>query len=321
MPEQTDFDSPWKDILDLYFKEFMQFFFPAAYEQVDWARGYDFLDKELQRITADAVVGRRTVDKLVRVYLVGGDELWVLIHIEVQSQRETDFAQRMFVYYFRIRDRFGARCASFAILADDDASWRPNEYRDELLGTQVSMRFSYAKLLDLEADEASLEKNQNLFSVVVLAHAKTRATRNHGQLRFRWKFALTRMLYERGYAREQIIALFRFIDWVMLLPDDLQAEYAQQVLEYEKENKMPYISPLEREAAQQGEHSGQVKTILRVLTHLFGPLDTVRAEQIRALPIPLLDSLSEAMLDFTAISELDRWLGENAVSSNYRPLG
>lgn len=318
MPEQTDFDSPWKDILDLYFKEFMQFSFPAAYDQIDWVHGYDFLDKELQRITADAVVGRRTVDKLVRVYLAGGDELWVLIHIEVQSQRETDFAQRMFVYYYRIRDRFGARCASFAILADDNASWRPNEYRDELLGTQVSMRFSYAKLLDWEADEANLEKNHNPFSMVVLAHAKTRATRNQGQLRFRWKFVLTRMLYERSYAREQIVALFRFIDWVMLLPGDLQREYTQQVFEYEEENKMSYISPLERDAiargVQQGEQSGQVKTILRVLTHLFGPLDAVHAEQIRALSIPALDTLSEAMLDFTAISELDRWLNENAES-------
>jgi hypothetical protein len=28
-----------------------------------------------------------------------------------------------------------------------------------------------------------------------------------------WKWSLTRMLYERGYGREQIINLFRFIDW------------------------------------------------------------------------------------------------------------
>ncbi|MFN3335574.1 MAG: hypothetical protein ACK47M_24010 [Caldilinea sp.] len=67
----TDFDSPWKDNLDLLFAEFMAFFFPDAYVAIDWSRGHEYLDKELQKITADADTGRRTVDKLVKVYLLG----------------------------------------------------------------------------------------------------------------------------------------------------------------------------------------------------------------------------------------------------------
>ncbi|HQY93279.1 MAG TPA: hypothetical protein PLS79_16825, partial [Caldilinea sp.] len=73
----TDFDSPWKDILDLLFAEFMAFFFPDAYTAIDWSRGHEYLDKELQKITTDADTGRRTVDKLVKVYLLDGAELWV----------------------------------------------------------------------------------------------------------------------------------------------------------------------------------------------------------------------------------------------------
>ncbi|MBD2498877.1 hypothetical protein [Nostoc sp. FACHB-280] len=33
---QTEYDSPWKQILQLYFQDFMLFFFPQAYEQIDW---------------------------------------------------------------------------------------------------------------------------------------------------------------------------------------------------------------------------------------------------------------------------------------------
>jgi hypothetical protein len=85
--ESADYDSPWKDLLDEYFEQFMEFFFSSAYAQIDWARGFEFLDKELQKITADAALGRRTVDKLVKVWLKSGDHVIALIHCEVQSER------------------------------------------------------------------------------------------------------------------------------------------------------------------------------------------------------------------------------------------
>jgi hypothetical protein len=64
----TDFDSPWKEALDLYFKAFMAFFFPLAHADIDWKRGYEMLDKELQKIVPQAEQGRRLVDKLVKVW-------------------------------------------------------------------------------------------------------------------------------------------------------------------------------------------------------------------------------------------------------------
>jgi hypothetical protein len=42
-----DFDSPWKEALDRFFEAFMAFFFPMAYAEIDWSRGYAMLDKEM----------------------------------------------------------------------------------------------------------------------------------------------------------------------------------------------------------------------------------------------------------------------------------
>ena len=47
---KDDYDSPWKEGLELYFKEFMEFFFLKIAFEIDWDRGYEFLDKELQSI-------------------------------------------------------------------------------------------------------------------------------------------------------------------------------------------------------------------------------------------------------------------------------
>ncbi|WP_206054830.1 hypothetical protein [Nitrosococcus wardiae] len=98
----SDYDTPWKEALERYFSEFMAFFFPQSYEDIDWNRGYIFLDKELQQVVRDAELGRRLVDKLVRVYGKDGEEDLVLVHIEVQGQDEKAFAERMYVYNYRL---------------------------------------------------------------------------------------------------------------------------------------------------------------------------------------------------------------------------
>jgi hypothetical protein len=40
MTEQLDaFDTPWKDVLESYFQDFMQFYFPQIHDEIDWSRG------------------------------------------------------------------------------------------------------------------------------------------------------------------------------------------------------------------------------------------------------------------------------------------
>ena len=78
------------------------------------------LDKELQQIVRQAKRRRRYVDKLVKVWLKSGEEQWLLIHVEVQTEREGDFPRRMYVYNYRIFDRYDREVISLAILADDD---------------------------------------------------------------------------------------------------------------------------------------------------------------------------------------------------------
>lgn len=102
----SDFDSAWKEALDTWFEPFMAFFFAEAHREIDWARGVRMLDKELQRITPESEHGRRVVDKLAKVWRTNGKDEWVLIHVDVQSQQERGFAERMFVYNYRLFDRY-----------------------------------------------------------------------------------------------------------------------------------------------------------------------------------------------------------------------
>src|SRR5437870_5683121 len=118
-PVSADYDSPWKEALDAYFEAFLLLLFPNIHAQIDWSRGYESLDKEFQQVVREAEVGRRYVDKLVKVWTKEGAERWVLVHVEVQTTRDPDFPERMYVYNYRIHDRYNRKVASLAVLADD----------------------------------------------------------------------------------------------------------------------------------------------------------------------------------------------------------
>ena len=99
---KPDYDSPWKDIIEFFFPQFMSFFVPGSQEDIDWHSNIKFLDKELQKITKESIIGQRQTDKLIEVKLKDGIKKWILIHVEVQSQQKSDFSERMFVYNYRI---------------------------------------------------------------------------------------------------------------------------------------------------------------------------------------------------------------------------
>jgi hypothetical protein len=242
----TDYDSPWKEALDLYFEAFLAFFFPRTHADIDWSRGYEFLDKELQKIVPRAASGRLYVDKLVKVWRKNGRETWVLIHIEVQTQRDRRFPKRMHDYNRRISSRYNRTVVSLAVLTDDDPRWRPDHYEEELWGWSVGMRWPSAKLLDFAGREEFLEDSPNPFAKVVLAHLKALETRREPAARRLWKWRLVCGLYERGWDPEDVRQLFRLIDWLMDLPRALDRAFLQELDDYQERRRMPYVTSIER---------------------------------------------------------------------------
>src|SRR5690348_8566281 len=119
----SDYDNPWKDALDRWFDAFLAFFFPEVHRRIDWGRGWVSLDAELRQLVRDAELGKRLADKLVQVWLLNGREIRLLIHTEVQARTEDDFAQRMYVYHYRISDRYNQQVISLEVLADERPDW------------------------------------------------------------------------------------------------------------------------------------------------------------------------------------------------------
>ncbi len=266
MSTTDDYGSPWKDILETYLEDFFAFFFPQIHAEIDWTRREPiFLDKELQKVVRDAELGRRLIDKLVQVWRRDGSEAWVLIHIEVQDQEEADFNQCMFVYSYRLFDRYRRPVVSLAILGDERVTWRPDTFTMELWGCSTRFRFPVIKLLDYQARWAELEQSRNSFATVVMTHLTAQATRRDPAQRAQAKLTLMRRLYELGYDRTDIIKLFHFIDWLLRLPDEQEEQFWQAFQAYEEAQQMPYISSVERIGIQKGLEQGLEQGLIKGL--------------------------------------------------------
>ncbi|MEM7530837.1 MAG: hypothetical protein AAF639_01570 [Chloroflexota bacterium] len=273
---RADYDSPWKEILE-DFEDFILFYLPDLHPEIDWTKAPEFLDKELQQIVGDAETGRRYADKLVKVWLNDGSEMHVLMHVEVQGAREAQFEERMYIYHYRIYDKYKTHVVSIAILTDDDASWKPKEYKKERWGCKIHFEFLTKKLLDYKPKWAELEQNPNPFAVVTMANLKTMETLHDHEERLRWKVWMVRELYKRGIKDAKIIRLVRFVDWMMALPDPLQEAFQIEWSTIEEENKMMYMMDFERKSYDRGKLEGieeghlknQRETVLNILNRRF----------------------------------------------------
>ena len=306
---QTKYDSPWKEILQLYFKDFLLFFFPYIHAEVDWTKQPVFLDKELQQVIRDAELGKRLVDKLVKIYLLDGTESWVLIHIEVQGQEEDEFNRRMYTYNYRIFDCYNRPVASIAVLGDTKEDWRPNQFGYNLFGCRVDFQFPIVKLIDYLRRQAELEASNNPFAIVVMAHLVALETRDNRTQRKQQKLALVRRLYEKGFEREEVVNLFRFIDWMLTLPLELDRQFWQEYREYEETKNMRYVTSVERigieKGIEEGNKQGLIKGIALGLKLKFGESVTNLLPEIEQITdVDVLSAILDAIETVDTVEQL-----------------
>ena len=256
---EADYDSPWKEAILAYFGPFLALCFPDVDPEIDTRESPRSRNGELQRITGDAELGRRYADLLLEVRTRTGEPLWVLIHIEVQGKADADFNRRMFRYYYRIHEHYPEqRVISLAVITHEASTAHLGVYHDHWGGYGVWFRY---RLYSLQAiADATLEAQgaDNPFALVALAQKIAHRTRPDAA-RQAAKRGLIEWLYRYGYGRADILQLLRFIDWMLRLPRVLEEALRTELIEYEAEHNMSYVTSFERIAKAEGKAEGKVE--------------------------------------------------------------
>lgn len=308
---RNEYDPAWKQILDVYFKDFMALCWPQKYVLVDWDKRYTCLDNQLQKILKNAAISNRIVDKLFKVSLLNGQETCILIHLEIQNQQETDFAERMLVYRYRLRDLHKLPIASIAILTDSNRNWRPSIYREELWDSWLEIGFPVIKITDYRHKIDELHESNNPFAQVILAQLLA-MQREGPDARLIGAKLILRRLYSKGWAVDDIMNLLRFLDWVIKLPPELERQFIFEIERLEGELNMEYIPSYFREhheagmkvGMQQGMQEGEREMLLKIMEVKFSKIPDSYRVMIKQADGQKLGKWAELVINSHSLAEV-----------------
>ncbi len=97
-----------------------------------------------------------------------------------------------------------------------------------------------------------------------------------------------RSLYEKQWQPDQVRRLFRFIDWVMDLPEAFELEFRDTLKRIEMEKEMPYVTSVERLAKIEGKAEGKIQLLQDLLGLPIMPdveLERMTAQQLEGLVV------------------------------------
>ncbi|MCU0447641.1 MAG: Rpn family recombination-promoting nuclease/putative transposase [Microscillaceae bacterium] len=287
-------DLLWKGIIEDLFEEFLGYFYPDwTQNEVDLNKPFEFLDKELDEIYPVQNAKKRFADKLVKVFTKSGTEQWILVHIEVQGYTDNQFAERMFTYFYRIRERWKKEVIALAIFTDKNPDYQPNTYHYEKLDTVLEYKFKTFKLL--HKTEADLTQAQNPFSIIMLTAWKSlQKVSQPDEQQLEWKVSLVRKLYEEGYQTSKIRNILNFIRYYIKFNDSLKEQLFEENIEpiiknrknmgieetIKEELKRIYFEEGEQKGIEQGIEKGIEKGIRNLLKRGFSVTDTAEMLEV-----------------------------------------
>jgi len=240
-----DYDGKWKEIIEELFEDFIAFFLPDLYPLIDFTQKVRFLKQDIPKIASSPKKkGDKIKDNIVEVHLKSGEKRLVLIHIEIQATSEKDFAERMFVYYYRTRDKYKRKISAIAIYVGDSKPKIYDYYRESFGNTSIQYNFNAYNVK--EPSVKGLLANQNPFAIVVLACKYILVSSTDFEKRMKLKIKLVELARKRNYTERKIVALVSFVMNLMRLSKKYEQKLVAYILKPYQKSKNMVLTELDR---------------------------------------------------------------------------
>jgi predicted transposase YdaD len=298
-----------RPVLQGFFQEFL----PDAVRFVDFSR-LEFVDKELYSLEGK----KRTGDLLIKTRFRGQDAGF-LIHLEHQAQADSDLGRRMLEYFLIDWREYRLPVYPIAVLSHKHVRARKSLPLAVDFPNKRVLAFDY-DVIDLQNLDA--KSYVSIHNPAALALAARMGRKPENKAVFVRDFALTLAQLRLARADKDTVAGFFFAYERLNAAEGLQlareiskvesSEMREQIMHLTN----PWIEAGKQQGLEQGLEQGLVKgrqqgeaeLVLRLLTRRFGVLAASQVKAVRKLPLAKLETLGEALLEFTSRSDLARWL-------------
>ena len=141
---------------------------------------------------------------------------------------------------------------------------RPDTFLQAGWGFEHKMSFPLVKIIDYKNKIKDLEQSPNPMATVVLAQLKClESAHKTPETQFDVKLTLIRMLYRKGFNKNQVRQVFNFIDWLISLPLELEEKITDEIIKFEEVEKVTYVTNAERIGEKRGIKKIAIKMLKR----------------------------------------------------------
>ncbi|MDW8203361.1 MAG: DUF4351 domain-containing protein, partial [Cyanobacteriota bacterium SKYGB_h_bin112] len=305
-----DHDRLFKELLTTFFWEFLQLFCPEVTTYID-PDSLTFLDKE---VFTDVTAGAKyATDLLVRAKF-REQEAYFLIHLEHQAQPQPAFNKRMFRYFARLHETYDRPIYPIVLFSfPEPRTLQPRHYEVTFPDGTI-LQFNYRVIQLNQLNWRDFLQQPNPVASALMARMNIAPAD-----RLRVKVECLRLLATLRLNPAKMQLISGFIDTYLRLSAAEQQAFRAELDTIEPETKevvMQIITSWMEEGIQQGLQQGRqegkreeaLRTVLRLLNRRFGTLSADRRSQIQTLALLQLEDLTDALLDFTSLADLDQWL-------------
>ncbi|AEE49182.1 hypothetical protein [Haliscomenobacter hydrossis] len=253
-------DALWKGVIESLAEDFIRYFFAPFVHLIDFEKGFEFLDTELQKLIPDNPGGRRHADKLIKVWLKSGQEIWFLIHVEIQGYQDPLFNRRMFECFYRLWEKYQVPITGLAVYTDWDRTYHFSSFSQEYMGSTFSYQFNSYVLRDHLPAELAQERN-SFAAIMEAAWHHLDLPEDEQDLRV-LKLDLIQRLKQRNIPDEKISLIIEFIKYIAPFTNsEIQANFDQDLINLTNANipmglREAILEDVKKQGLQEGLEKG-----------------------------------------------------------------
>jgi hypothetical protein len=308
--DPVDHDRLFKQLIGTFFKEFMELFFSEKAAKIDFGEVTP-LDKE---VFTDITPGDKHEVDLLKLVKYEGEETKVIVHIEAQSAvKDHRFGERMFNYFARLTVNHKEKVFPIVVFSFDKPE-RPEltSYTRRVMDEDINnFNFKVVQLNQLDW-QAFLNKPNPIASAMM---AKMKIAESD---RARVKLECLHMLFGLGLDPARTSLISGFVGTYLRLNEKEEVAFQQGLEELgmnEKEELRLFMTDWELRGEARGEAKGRQEALVEVslllLPQKLGKLPDQIENRIRELEVPQLQQLTQQLLTFANLEQLELWLQQN----------
>ncbi len=245
-----------------------------------------------------------------------GKDLCFLVHVENQAQAQTEFGRRMFCYFARLHEKHAMLVYPVVVFAHGSKRPEPTEYRVSFPDLEV-MSFRFRSIQLRRLDWRTYLRQANPVAAALMSQMDMAR-----EERPRVKLECLRLLTTLKLDPARMKLISGFIDTYLQLNREEALRFereADTLLTINERSKMLELTTSwKEEGRQEGRQEGREegrreechRLVVRQFRRRFGMLDAAIEGQLGGLSLDQLETLGEALLDFSTTGDLTDWLQE-----------